>query len=46
MMGPVHGFFVDDHSRLSELLDRVTYRSVQIDLAAYAEFRVGLFSSQ
>ena len=39
---PIHRFLVDDHLRLSELLDRATCRPEQIDFAAYTEFRAGL----
>jgi hypothetical protein len=42
MEGPIHKFLVDDHLRLSELLDRAICRPEQIDLAVYAEFRAGL----
>jgi hypothetical protein len=42
MVGPIRRFLADDHLRLSELLDRAICRREQIDLAAYAEFRVGL----
>jgi hypothetical protein len=45
MVGPIHRFLVDDHLRLSELLDRAAYRLEQIDLAAYAEFRTGLLKT-
>jgi hypothetical protein len=42
MVGPIHRFLVDDHLRLSELLDRAISWPEPIDLAAYAEFRAGL----
>lgn len=42
MVEPIQRFLVDDHLRLSELLDRATCRPEQIDLVAYAEFRAGL----
>ncbi|MGH7928460.1 MAG: hemerythrin domain-containing protein, partial [Candidatus Binatia bacterium] len=38
----IYRFLVDDHARLSELLDRASCRADQIDLAAYAAFRGGL----
>jgi hypothetical protein len=42
MVGSIHSFLVDDHLRLSELLDRATCRPEQINLAAYAALRAGL----
>lgn len=42
MVGPIHRFLVDDHLRLSELLERATYRPGPIDPAPYAAFRGGL----
>jgi hypothetical protein len=42
MAGKIHRYLTDDHERLDALLERAISDPVNIDAAAYAQFRSGL----
>jgi hypothetical protein len=42
MNGPLYKFFVGDHRRLENLLNRATASAPEYDMALYGEFRTGL----
>lgn len=41
-LGPISAYLTRDHARLDALLEQATADPAQIDLEAYAQFRVGL----
>jgi Hemerythrin HHE cation binding domain. len=42
MHGSLHKFFIDDHRRLEDILNRATMKPDEYEMIAYSQFRAGL----